>query len=50
MVARVNSLQKFASVRAKVHSQFDQECHRVDRQTNKERRSAALAECQVLMS
>ena len=45
---RVKSLQKFASVHANVHNHFNQERHLVDRQTFKERRSAALAEWQSL--
>ena len=41
---RMNTLQKFASVHANIHNHFNQERHRVDRQTYKDRRSAALAE------
>jgi putative transposase len=41
---RMKSLQKFASVHANVHNHFNLERHLVDRQTYKERRSAALAE------
>ena len=40
---RMKTLQKFASVHASVHSHFNQERHLVDRQTYKERSSAALA-------
>jgi putative transposase len=40
---RMKSLQKFASVHANVHNHFNLERHLVDRQTYKERRSAALA-------
>jgi putative transposase len=41
---------KFASVHANVHNHFNLERHLVDRQTFKERRSAALAEWQSLAS
>ena len=41
---RMKTLQKFSSVHAQVHNQFNQERHLVDRQTYRERRSAALAE------
>ena len=41
---RMSSLQKFASVHASVHNHFALERHLVDRQTYRERRSAALAE------
>ncbi|WP_267382853.1 MULTISPECIES: IS6 family transposase [unclassified Sphingomonas] len=47
---RMKTLQKFASVHANVHNHFSLERHLVDRQTYKERRSAALAEWQVLVS
>ncbi len=47
---QMKSLQKFASVHANVHNHFNQERHLVDRQTFKERRSAALAEWQALVS
>ena len=47
---RMKSLQKFASVHANVHNHFNQERHLVDRQTYKQRRSAALAEWQVVMA
>ena len=47
---RMNSLQKFASVYANVYDHFSLERHLVDRQTYKERRSAALAEWQILAS
>ena len=46
---RMKSPQKFASVHANVHNHFNQERHLVDRQTYKTRRSAALAEWQVVM-
>ncbi|MEG3181289.1 DDE-type integrase/transposase/recombinase [Sphingomonas sp. LT1P40] len=45
---QMKSLQKFASVHANVHNHFSLERHLVDRQTFKERRSAALAEWQSL--
>jgi len=45
---RMKSLQKFASVHASLHNHFSQERHLTDRQTYKERRSAALAEWQSL--
>ena len=47
---RMKTLQKFASVHANVHNHFNLERHIVDRQTFKERRSAALAEWQSLAS
>ena len=40
----MKTLQKFASVHANVHNHFASERHLVDRQTYKERRTAALAE------
>ena len=40
----MKTLQKFASVHANVHNHFASERHLVDRQTYKQRRSAALAE------
>ena len=46
----MKTLQKFASVHANVHNHFNSERHLVDRQTYKQRRSAALAEWQQLMS
>ncbi len=45
---RMKSLQKFASVHASLHNHFNQERHLTDRQTYKERRSAALAGWQSL--
>ena len=45
---QIKSLQKFASVHASLHNHFTSERHIVDRQTYKERRSAALAEWQNL--
>ena len=47
---QMKSLQKFASVHANIHNHFSLERHLVDRTTYKERRSAALAEWQVLAS
>ena len=41
---RMKTLQKFSSVHAQVHNHFNQERPLVDRQTYRERRSAALAE------
>lgn len=46
---QMKSLQKFASVHAQVHNHFNQDRHLVNRQTYRERRSAALAEWQSLM-
>ena len=47
---RMKSLQKFASVHANVHNHFALERYLVDRQTYKQRRSAALAEWKILAS
>lgn len=47
---RMKSLQKSASVHANVHNHFNQERHLVDRQTYKERRSAALAVWQSVLN
>jgi len=46
---QMKSLQKFASVHASFHNHFNSERHLVDRQTFKDRRSAAMAEWQSLM-
>ena len=46
----MKTLQKFASVHVNVHNHFSLERHLIDRQTYRERRSAALAEWQVLAS
>ena len=46
---RMKTLQKFVSVHASVHNHFSQERHLVDRQTYRERRSAALAEWRAVM-
>jgi putative transposase len=45
---RMKTLQKFASVHASVHNQFNHERYLVDRQTYKARRAVALAEWQLL--
>src|ERR1700748_614864 len=47
---RMRSLQKFASVHANVHNLFAFERHLIDRSAYKERRSAAQAEWQNLVS
>ncbi len=47
---QMKTLQKFASVHASISNHFNQERHLVDRQTYKQRRSAALAEWQSLMA
>ena len=47
---KMKSLQKFASVHANIHNHFSSERHLIDRQTYKERRSAALAEWQNLVA
>ena len=47
---RMKSLQEFASAHANVHNHFNLERHLIDRQTYKSRRSAALAEWQMLAS
>jgi putative transposase len=47
---RMKTLQKFASVHANIHNHFNLERHLIDRQTYRERRSAALAEWQILMA
>lgn len=47
---RMKALQKFAAVHANDHNHFALERHLIDRQTYKERRSAALAEWRSLMS
>jgi putative transposase len=47
---QMKSLQKFASVHSSLHNHFNSERHLVDRQTYKNRRSAALAEWQNLMA
>lgn len=47
---QMKSLQKFASVHASLHNHFNSERHLVDRQTFKDRRSAAWAEWQSIAS
>ena len=47
---RMKTLQKFASVHANVNNHFNLERHLVDRQTYKERRSAAWSEWQNVMA
>ena len=47
---RMSSLRKFASVHANVHNHFNLERHLIDRQTYKERRSAALAKWRIIAS
>lgn len=47
---QMKTLQKFASVHANVQNHLNLERHLIDRQTFKERRSAALAEWQILAS
>jgi putative transposase len=44
----LKTLQKFSSVHAQVHNQFNQERHLVTRPVYKQRRSAALAEWRAL--
>ena len=46
----LKTLQKFSSVHAQVHNQFNQERHLVTRQVYKLRRSAALAEWRALVA
>jgi putative transposase len=46
----MKSLQKFASVHASLHNHFASKRHLVDRHTYKERRSAALAEWQIIVA
>ncbi|MEG8040189.1 IS6 family transposase [Sphingomonas sp. LR60] len=47
---QVKTLQKFASIYANIHNHFSLERHLIDRQTYRERRSAALTEWQALAS
>src|ERR1035437_1603767 len=47
---QMKTLQKFASVHANFNNHFNSERHLVDRQTYRERRSAALAEWQSLIA
>lgn len=48
--AQMKTLQKFSSAHAQVDNHFNRERHLVDRQTYKARRSAALAEWQIVMA
>ena len=45
---QVKSLQNFASVHANLNNHFNLERHVVDRQTYRERRSAALTEWRLI--
>jgi len=45
---QIKALQKFASVHASLHNHVGSERHLLDRQTYKQRRSAALAEWRAL--
>ncbi len=45
---RMKTLQRFASIHAGVHNHFNLEGHLIDRQTLSKRRSAALAQWQIL--
>jgi putative transposase len=47
---RMKTLQTFSSVHASVHNLFNQERHLLDRDTYRERRTAALAEWRAVMS
>jgi len=47
---QMKSLQKFASVHANLHNHFNLERHLVDRETFKERRSAALVGWRAIAS
>lgn len=47
---QMKALQKFASVHANVHNNFNAQRHLLDRKTCKIHRSAALAEWQSLMA
>ena len=47
---RMKSLQKFVSVQASLHNHFNQERLLTNRQTYKERRSAALAKWRSLIA
>jgi putative transposase len=45
---QMKALQNFASVHASLHNHFGSERHLLDRQTYKQRRSAALAEWRAI--
>lgn len=47
---QMKTLQKFASLHANIHNQMYLDRRLIDRETYKERRSAALAEWQILVS
>jgi putative transposase len=47
---QMKSLQKFASVHTNVHNHFNLERHLIDGETLRTRRSATLAEWQLLMA
>jgi putative transposase len=47
---QMKTLQKFASVHANMHNHFSLKRHLIDRETYKDRGSAALAEWQILRS
>ncbi|EQB29793.1 hypothetical protein M529_23730 [Sphingobium ummariense RL-3] len=47
---QMKALQNFAPVNANLHNHFSLERHLVDRKIFKERRSAALAEWQMIAS
>jgi putative transposase len=47
---QMKTLQKFASVHANIHNHFSLERCLIDRQSYRERRSAALAEWQILVA
>ena len=47
---RMKTLQKFASVHARVHNHFNQERHLIGQKIYKESRSAALAEWRSIMA
>ena len=47
---KMKTLQKFSSVHSQLHNHFNQERHLVDRNTYKDRRSAALAKWQSVMA
>jgi putative transposase len=46
----MKTLQKCASIHANIHNHFSLERHLIDREIYKERRSAALAEWQIIAS
>jgi putative transposase len=46
----MKTLQKFASVHGIVHNHFNQQRHLIDRQTDEDQRSAALAEWRTVVA